>query len=746
MWRSKRRIGVFGLPVAAALALLAAISMPAGAEAASPPNLPLPPCTIVDGVKSGACPAESDKVSGSAAGRFVFGGNVIVTTNPTNSLCSTWDKDTDIWSPSPCFARVSTASVVGCATIDLQNEGRFRELPCAQALYRNTQGLGALFTARRPNGSTGYNGRVACGDTPDFNTFIYGGPFTQTPTIWSSRAASALPCEVAFTGPSRPDGLYGPTWVKLRVEIGVAQSGGNSSSGTSASSELYVPIDGDLRDFVDVDVTATATIQNADWDNGKVSAIYRATLSNRGSGTVENIELAVQLPPQLRLESISDTRCVPGGTAGSRGGGVQCPGLSLAAGSFSTVEFAVRVVNATDLNSLQTLELSEQGTDLRSVEFQVRAENDVDTTNNRAIALLDLPFRSGSYPETVSAMEVLTPYFNYETDIRSGGCNQYKDDIFNRLEAIRAAHPEVFANLSYGGVTSGQYSAGGFSAGHVGVVVYPKGTNYRQTGIIINGTPFPSPLNLVSMIGASDRIIPLNFATSVDGLYLRTRASDFPGAPPGRPQEEATGSSGGSYGFEGRYAYNSAEFGGSSATPPPAAASCPFAPDAVMVTTESPVEVILTNSRGQRVETGGGLIVTQELDSGINSLGFPHLDGTYGWTLGLPLDTYNVQLRGIGTGPYRLTLTTFAADGTRSDVVTSGSTTPGQVDQYTLTAPAVVTPPPPTPTSPGEPPAGKGGGSFDLLSLASLLGLLGLRLGRRSARRRSSVKVFARQG
>ncbi len=742
MWRSNVRIGALGLPAAA----LVALCISAGASADTPPNLPLPPCTIVGGVKSGACPAESDEVSGSAAGHFGFGGNVIVTTNPTDSLCSTWDKDTDIWSPSPCFARVSTASVVGCATIDLQDGKRFRELPCAQALYRNPQGLGSLFTARRPNGSTGYDGRVACGDTPDFNTFIYGGPFTKTETIWSSRAASALPCEVSFTGPRRPDGLYGPTWVKLRVEIGVAQTGGNSSAGSSASAELYVPIDGDLRDYVDVDVTATATMQNADWDNGKLSAIYRATLSNRGGGTVDNVELAVQLPPQLRLESISDTRCIPGTTASSRGGSVQCPGLSLGSGSFSTIEFVVRVVNATDLDSLQNGQLSEQQTDLRSVQFQVRAANDIDTSNNEAIALLDLPFRSGSYAATVSAMDVLTPYFNYETDIRSGGCNQYKDDIFNRLEAIRAAHPEVFANLSYGGITSGQYSAGGLAAGHVGVVVYPKGTNYRQTGIIINGTPFPSPLNLVSMIGASDRIIPLNFATSVDGLYLRTKASDFPGAPPGRPQEEATGGADATYGFEGRYAYNSAEFGGASAAPAPAAVSCPFAPDAVMVTTESPVEVILTNSRGQRVVTGNGLIVTQELDGGINSLGFRHMDGSYGWTLGLPLDTYNVQLRGTGTGPYRLTLTTFAADGTRSDVVTSGSTTPGQIDQYTLTAPAVVTPPPPTPTTPDEPTASNGGGSFDVLSLASMLGLLALRLGRRSSRRRRFADIDERKG
>lgn len=726
----KRRIGrrgaFFGLPLATVLALVGGLGLPGRAAAVPPPNLPLPPCTTTDGVRSGACPAESPQVSGSASGRFAFGGSVVVTTDPTNPVCSTWGKSTGIWDPSPCFARVSTAAVVNCATIDLKNGNRFRELSCAQALYVNTQGLGSLFTSRRPGGSTGYNGRVACGDTPDFNTFIYGGPFTVTESIWTSRAASALPCEVSFTGPRRPDGLYGPTWVKVRVEIGHAVTGDGRSNGSSESAELYIPIDGDLRDSVDAVVSGTAAIQDADWDNSKVTAIYRATVSNRGSSTAESVELTLGLPPSLRFESTAESGCRTNDSARSRGGTITCEVTDLGAGSFRTYEFVLRVVNATDLAGQQSGLL--EGT--RGVAMQVRATDDTDTTNDRAVVALDIPFRSGSYDQTRTAMLALAPYFDYQTRIRGSACNTYKIDIFNRLEQIRAAHPDVFANLSYGGISSGTYVTGGFNAGHVGVVVYTKGSNFRSAGIIINGTPSTSPLTGVSVVGPMEGNIGTKFigATTDNGLYLRTPANAFPGTP----KEESAGT-GGVYGFEGRYGNNGSEFGAGASVPEPPAASCPFAPSAITVSTESPVDLIITNARGQRVETLGGETIAQELDGAIQGMAFPHADGSYGWTLVLPPDDYDVQLRGNGSGPYRLTLTTYRADGSADAVTTSGTTTPGQVDRYSVAAPAVTTPTDPAdPTDPTAPASG-GGGAAGPIGLLSLLGLLALRRKRKSA-------------
>ena len=128
------------------------------------------------------------------------------------------------------------------------------------------------------------------------------------------------------------------------------------------------------------------------------------------------------------------------------------------------------------------------------------------------------------------------------------------------------------------------------------------------------------------------------------------------------------------------------------------------------------------------METKDGLIVTQGLSSGIYSMAFPHADGTYAWTLVLPVDDYDVKLVGTRTGPYKLTLTTFDADGNPVDQVTEGHTTPGQVDDYAVEASEST---PETPATP-ETPSGNsgsntssrhGGGAFGpwlLLGLATL--------------------------
>jgi len=322
-------------------------------------------------------------------------------------------------------------------------------------------------------------------------------------------------------------------------------------------------------------------------------------------------------------------------------------------------------------------------------------------------------------------MEAVAPYFDYKTDIYFAACNNYKIDVLNRLNAIRVQHPEAFANLAFGDITSGDYQIAitGSTAGHVGVVVYEKGTNYRETGIIINGTPTPSPLNAVSEIGPADPGAGFGLAgwTGLNGLYLRTPANKFPGMP---QQEKPRG-------FEGMYDSNSTEFtyGGVPAAPEPtdpAPTSCPMAPDAVAIGTESPVDLIITNGEGKRVVTENGILITQELGTGVVSMAFPHGDGTFAWTIALPADDYKVQLRGTGTGPYKLTLTTFDADGTPHADVTNGTTAPGQMNEYTLDAPEVVVPPvtppvtpPATPATPAPADRG-GGGSVDVLLLAAL--------------------------
>ena len=485
----------------------------------------------------------------------------------------------------------------------------------------------------------------------------------------------------------------------------------------------------------DVAVTVTPSMGEVDWYGGRVFATYDVTVRNEGEKQAEEVELIATLPPFLMVQRISDLRCrYPGGASIPeptapliKGGQIVCPFDTMEAGASIRFNVTARILNATDLHALQ------EGEELstynppppRGLLFKVSAAEDAEPDNNEDLAKVEIPFLHGSVEATRVAMTELDRHFDYASAELAQGCNEYKEDILDALEAIRAENPAVFRNLSYGGITSGDYRIVTGTAGHVGVVVYPKGTNYRETGIIIHGTPSPSPLTLQSVkyqTQIADADIGDLFGragwTAMNHLYNRTPASLFPG----KPQEESR------LGFEGRYGDNGPEFtfDGSTAAlpePPPPMGTCPFAPDAVVIATGSPVDLIVTNPRGQRIVTEDGLLVAQELDGGIFSMAFPHEDGTFGWTLVLPRDDYEVQVIGTRVGDYTLTRTTFNAAGEPVDEVTQGFTEPGKVENFALHD---------APQKPARS-GGGGGGALYPFALLALLSLLGWRrLARRS--------------
>ena len=683
---------------AVALPSLVLLLFSAGARAATPPDLPLPPCTEVNGVQQGACPLENPDLTVAAIGRFGAGASVNVMTIPMHPVCYSHNGYPPYpWSPSPCYSAVAAPHIQGCAVIDLRGgEETYREMPCSQALYKRSQDVPApLLTTMGPGGGT------SCSAAGNFPTYAYGGPFSIPEEIWSNRGPPYLECFMNFNGP-RPDGLYGPTWIILTVGIDLAQDG-DVRRGYARRAQVFVPVDGDLRqEGVDVSVSGSVTLDEADWDAGRLIATYTATVHNIGNERAEDVELTTPMPPMMGAIDVSDPACwlpgvqVPGpgqtpdpGISLVPGRPVNCKWPSLEINETRTVHIKVRIFNATDLHALQSgVVLQTFANQPAGMQLLLSAKDDRVSTNDEALVKVEIPFRSGSFEQTLAAMEVLYPYFNYEVaPLTFKTCNYYKDDILHRLKEIHGEHPEVFANLSYGGITSGDYYLARAQndltrAGHVGAVVYVKGTDYRQAGIIINGTPSPSPLPLLSEVGASGGIgSPLNW-TGASGLYLRTPANKFPGTP----QQEGLNMEF----FEGYYPHNRTEFTFGGATPvaeepdPMAAVTCPAPPDAVMATTESPVDIQLTNPRGQRVRTQGGILAVQELDTGIHSMAIPHEDGTFGWTLLLPKDDYEVELIGTAEGPYRLKLATFDANGQPNEFVTAGTTTPGQVDNYLL--------------------------------------------------------------
>jgi PKD repeat protein len=220
------------------------IALAAPAVAAPPPNLPLPACETVDGRKVGACPKQSPEVAGSAVGRFSPNATLDVYVDPAVPACDHWAKYAgQVWSPSPCYQAIRPIEVVGCGYVDLVS-GSFREVQCAAALYAgDVKPPAPLFSIKSVAGST-------CGGSGDFNVYAYGGPAATPPgSKWAEKGPKANHCGVTLLGP-QPNGLYGPTWVKLRATVDVAITGRNTgSTGTPTSSEFFIPIDGDLRDL-----------------------------------------------------------------------------------------------------------------------------------------------------------------------------------------------------------------------------------------------------------------------------------------------------------------------------------------------------------------------------------------------------------------------------------------------------------------------------------------------------------------
>jgi hypothetical protein len=475
------------------------------------------------------------------------------------------------------------------------------------------------------------------------------------------------------------------------VGIDKAENGDNRR-GYPEYAEMFVPIDGDLReDVVDVSLLASHSLRR---DGDAWIVTYSISLTNSGEKAADNVQLTAshEIPPLLsvsgeteRKSALPDQLHVIGFSDGScrrvtkfTGGSLNCSGFELAATGDSLgrdvriIDMEARIINVADLPPLT---------------FEVNAPGDIEESDNTDRVTVTVPLTAGSIEQTRQAMEVLRPHFNYSTDINYLNdevdssmftCNNYMNDIFARFERIRLDHPNVFSNLAYGPVTSGKYFTAGFQAGHVGIVVYPKGTDYRQTGIIVHGLPSPSPLSWApEKFDTQVSVFPLGEApeptrgtwTSLTGDYYRTPVSEFPGTP--RPENQGCG-------FEGLYADNAGQFGRTKNCGQPAVETCPVAPDAVTFTTESPVDLRITNPGGQRVETVANAIAVQELDTPIYSMAFPHTDGTYGWTIVLPTDDYEVELIGTGPGPYRFTMTRFEPDGEPTRTTIEGTAEAGR--------------------------------------------------------------------
>lgn len=225
--------------------LFAMLSVGVGAptHAVPPPDRPLPPCEDDEGGKVGACPKKSPEVDGSSVGRISENYELSAYIDPQVPACNRWNKNSDgSWEPTPCYPAVEKIEVVGCAYVDIRGDRFVETTNCRNALYDEAEvPTGNLFKVG--NGPVG-----RCGGAGAFGVYVYGGPANQPDKIWAAVGPNSTHCTVTLMGP-RPDGLYGPTWVKLRAGIEVVTGPTTYSGGAEKWSEFYVPVDGDLRDL-----------------------------------------------------------------------------------------------------------------------------------------------------------------------------------------------------------------------------------------------------------------------------------------------------------------------------------------------------------------------------------------------------------------------------------------------------------------------------------------------------------------
>ena len=214
------------------------------------------PCIeFENGTPIGDCPIDQTfQTSGIASGSITEGATTVVQTLPEPPICIMVPGAGFV--PSPCFARIDEPRILGCAWFDLtrtdlEPEDSFSTGSCGSFLRfgpdQNTGSL-SLFEMQREGGG-------ACSGEGDFQTFRYGGLANVPGARWSEFGPSRQSCEITYNG-VRPENLLGPTWLMIRVSAGIGTSEDERRPRNTSTGVVFVPIDGDMIDFIRADFDA----------------------------------------------------------------------------------------------------------------------------------------------------------------------------------------------------------------------------------------------------------------------------------------------------------------------------------------------------------------------------------------------------------------------------------------------------------------------------------------------------------
>ena len=258
--------------------------------------------------------------------------------------------------------------------------------------------------------------------------------------------------------------------------------------------------------------------------------------------------------------------------------------------------------------------------------------------------------RLGTGPEmeawmtgTISAGS-LNNLYSVFTDVNDNYvCGAWQGRVLDMLDALRNGSPEekaIFEHYDYGPVHA-------YYGGHQAVVVYPKGSDWRQTGTVLDPWPNQRP-EAYTIQAWEDRFwFGVGPSSVWQGQYPLTGAADYPtprlSIPPDHmavlrrlPQDQR----------EQYLALTNADGrAGFIANLPPNVTQ------SAAVSVQSPVRMLITDVMGRRVGWQDQATFIYEVPGADVDI-FPEPDGTFGMTALLPYAEYNVQVTGDAPGSF----------------------------------------------------------------------------------------------
>jgi len=224
-------------------------------------------------------------------------------------------------------------------------------------------------------------------------------------------------------------------------------------------------------------------------------------------------------------------------------------------------------------------------------------------------------------------------------------CGGWQGKVLQMLDAMRNGSPEekaVFDHFDYGPIQA-------YYGGHQAVVIYPKGSDWRQSGTVLDPWPNQRP-ETFSMAAWSDRFwFGVGPSSVYQDLYPLTGAADYAKPHLRIPDEHMAALRRLPADLRQQYLNltNANDRSAFIANLPPAVR------ESTAVGVQSPVRMLVTDALGRSVGWQDEASFAYEIP-GVDVDLFPEADGSFGMVALLPYGDYDVRVTGDGAGSFTL--------------------------------------------------------------------------------------------